>query len=45
MDETAAAAKQPNAEKVFISAMIPAPPDGSRPAIVKQTGGLAIRIF
>src|SRR5215213_8340745 len=38
-DETAAAAKHPKAENVFMSAIMPAPPDGSSPAIVRQTGG------
>jgi hypothetical protein len=45
IEEIAAAAKQPKAENVFMSAMTPAPPDGSSPAIVKQTGGLLIILF
>jgi hypothetical protein len=37
-DVIAAAGKQPNAAIVLISATIPAPPDGSNPAIVSTTG-------
>jgi hypothetical protein len=36
-DVTAAVAKQPKLVKVLMSATIPAPPDGSKPAMVSAT--------
>src|ERR1700737_3175796 len=37
----AAVPKQPNAANVLMSARTPAPPDGSKPAMVSVTGGTA----